>query len=179
MQAILTSQRCVRMIQGGLVIFLLVFSKYLGVCLAASQLRDRFRLRHVAIVEQLAVALGASSHSREEVTNLVSMVAYDVAIIIWMGYMAVKQTAREDVTVLLTTQRWDQSLNDLQNPGSPIRSFPCSKVWSIALSPRTKDPVIHGDDPELERLLISSGITDPTSTRPLNRTYAERAPQKT
>jgi hypothetical protein len=177
-QAILTAQRCVRMIQGGLVIFLLVFSKYLGVSWRHRSFGIAFGFGTFAIVEQLAVALGASSHTREEVMNLVIMFTYNLAIVIWMGYMAVKQRAREDVTVLLTTQRWDQSLNDLQNPGSPDSLIPMFEGMVDRAFSRTKDPVILGDDPELERLLISSGITDPTPTRPLNRTYAERAPQK-
>jgi hypothetical protein len=178
-QAILTVQRCVRMIQCGLVIFLLVFSKYLGVSWRHRSFGIAFGFGTFAIVEQLAVALGASSHAREEVMNLVIMFTYNLAIVIWMGYMGVKQMAREDMTVLLTTQRWDQSLNDLQNPGTPDSLIPMFEGMVDRAFSRTKDPVILGDDPELERLLISSGITDPTSACPVNRAYSERAPQKT
>jgi hypothetical protein len=178
-QAILTVQRCVRIIQCGLVLFLLIFSKYLGVSWRHRSFGIALGFGTFAIVEQIAVALRASSYFREDSLNLIIMFTYNLAIVIWMGYMAAKQMAREDMTVLLTTQRWDQSLNDLQNPGTPDSLIPMFEGMVDRAFSRTKDHAIIGDDPELEKLLISSGVTEATDARPASIVYQERVPQKT
>jgi hypothetical protein len=178
-QAILTVQRCVRIIQCGLVLFLLIFSKYLGVSWRHRSFGIAMGFGTFAIIEQLAVALRASSYVREDTLNLVIMFTYNLGMVIWMGYMAAKQMAREDMTVLLTTQRWDQSLNDLQNPGTPDSLIPMFEGMVDRAFSRTQDPELIQDEAELEKLLISSGVSDSTSVRPGAGVYSERVPQKT
>ena len=47
---------------------------------------------------------------------VVNMIAYDCALLIWLGYTLVKSPVREAASTLLRPQRWEQSLSDLQHP---------------------------------------------------------------
>ena len=115
-EAAMTLQRCVRVTQCGLILFLLVFSRYLGV----SRLQKSFGLAlgfgGFAVVELSVVALFASGRLSENTVSLLNLSAYSLAILTWFGYCLVKNPVREDPASLLATQRWDQSLSDIQNP---------------------------------------------------------------
>jgi hypothetical protein len=178
-QSVLTVQRCVRIIQCGLVLFLLIFSKYLGVSWRHRSFGIALGFGSFAITEQIAVALRASAYIEESSLNLVILFAYNVAVLVWMGYMAAKQLAREDKTVLLTTQRWDQSLTDLHHTDAPDSLIPMFEGMVDRAFSRTKEHAFIENDHEIEKLLISSGITEPSNERPAGNLYAERLPQKT
>jgi hypothetical protein len=107
------------------------------------------------------------------------MFAYNLAIVVWVGYMASKQSAREDKTVLLTTQRWDQSLTDLQPSDSPDSLIPMFEGMVDRAFSRTPDHPLIGHDAELERMLISSGISNEPTEKINTRLYPESVTQKT
>ena len=44
------------------------------------------------------------------------MASYNSAILLWVGYAVLKSPARDASANLLMSQRWDQSLTDLQHP---------------------------------------------------------------
>ena len=44
------------------------------------------------------------------------MAAYNFSIIVWVTYSVMKSPAREAVNTLLTSQRWNHSLEDIQHP---------------------------------------------------------------
>jgi len=178
-QSVLTVQRCVRIIQCGLILFLLIFSKYLGVSWRHRSFGIALGFGSFAIVEQIAVGLRASAYIREGTLNLAILLSYNVAIMVWMGYMAAKKTEREDMTVLLTTQRWDQSLGDLQHPGAPDSLIPMFEGMVDRAFSRTKDHELMREDAEIKKLLASSGVSDPASAPAPAPLYSERAPQKT
>ena len=117
-EAVLTVQRCVRVIQCGLVLFLLLFSRYLGVSWRQRSFGIALGFGAFASAELFAVALNASGYLDEPSIGIINMWAYNLAILTWMGYMWAKDSAREPVTMLLKSQRWDQSLADLQHPAS-------------------------------------------------------------
>jgi hypothetical protein len=178
-QAVLTVQRCVRIIQCGLVLFLLIFSKYLGVSWKHRSFGIAFGFGSFAITEQIAVALRASAFLNETSLNFIILFSYNSAILIWMGYMASRQMAREDKTVLLTTQRWDQSLTDLQPSDAPDSLIPMFEGMVDRAFSRTKDHELMQEDAEIERLLVSSGVNDAESKSGMKQIYPERVPQKT
>jgi hypothetical protein len=178
-QSVLTVQRCVRIIQCGLILFLLIFSKYLGVSWSHRSFGIALGFGSFAIVEQIAVGLRASGYIREGILNMAILLSYNVAIMVWMGYMAAKKTEREDMTVLLTTQRWDQSLGDLQHPGAPDSLIPMFEDMVDRAFSRTKDHELMRQDAEIQKLLVSSGVSDPTAPPAPTPIYSERAPQKT
>jgi hypothetical protein len=177
-QSVLTVHRCVRIIQCGLILFLLIFSKYLGVSKRHRSFGIALGFGSFAIIEQIAVGLRASSYIGEYTLNLAILFSYNAAILVWMGYMAAKKTEREDMTVLLTTQRWDQSLGDLQHPGAPDSLIPMFEGMVDRAFSRTKDYELMRNDAEIEKLLISSGISNSTPAPSPITHYSERVSQK-
>lgn len=115
--SVLISERCVRLIQCGLVLFLIIFSRYLGITWKQHSCGIALGFGGFALVELLVVA-GTASHSVNQTTSsLLVMVTYNLTIMVWMFYMARKQRMPESAANL-ATQRWDQSLTDLQHPAS-------------------------------------------------------------
>lgn len=115
-QSVLTVQRCVRVIQCGLVLFLLLFARYLGVSWKQQSFGIALGFGGFASVELIALALRASAYIGELSVAFANMWGYNLAILLWLTYAWVKQPARESSSTLLTTQRWDRSLSDLQYP---------------------------------------------------------------
>src|SRR5207244_6294160 len=84
-QAILTMQTSVRLIQCGLVLFLLVFSKYLGVSWRQRNFGIALGFGTFASIELLLVALGASSLGVGTMSrSMINMSAYNCAIVVWL-----------------------------------------------------------------------------------------------
>jgi hypothetical protein len=117
MQAILTAQRCVRIIQIGMVLFLLFFARYLGVSRRQFSFGVALGFGFFAIVELSLVASWVGDHLNNLSLNLINMVAYNCALAIWLGYSLVKvPVSRELPNTLLRPQRWEQSLTDIHRP---------------------------------------------------------------
>jgi len=115
-QAVATVQRCVRVIQCGLILFLLVFSRYLGVSWRQHSFGIALGFGGFASAELAMVALNASGHANPAVVGFFNSLAYNCAIVVWLTYVLVKSPSREATASLLMSQRWDQSLADLQHP---------------------------------------------------------------
>jgi hypothetical protein len=115
-QAVATVQRCVRVTQCGLILFLLVFSSYLGVSWRQHSFGVALGFGSFAFVELATVALNASGKVTPVGVNLTNAVAYNCAILIWLAYALLKSPSRDVSAKLLMSQRWDQSLGDLQHP---------------------------------------------------------------
>lgn len=115
-QAVLTVQRCIRVIQCGLILFLLVFSKYLGVSWRQHSFGIALGFGGFASVELTMIALNTSGHASEMAVSMFSMAAYNLAIVTWLAYAWQKAPARTVSAKQLMTQRWNQSLTDLQHP---------------------------------------------------------------
>jgi hypothetical protein len=115
-QAIMTAQRCVRIIQVGMVLFLLFFARYLGVSRRQHSFGIALGFGAFAVVELALIASWAGDHLGNLSMNLINMGAYNGALFIWLGYTLAKSPAREAVSTLLRPQRWEQSLSDIQHP---------------------------------------------------------------
>jgi hypothetical protein len=115
-QAVLTVQRCVRVIQCGLVLFLLLFARYLAVSWKRQSFGVAFGFGTFAAVELFIVALHEANHAGHIGAYLANMVAYNCAILIWIGYMRYGNATRVSSAPVLVPQRWDESLMDLQHP---------------------------------------------------------------
>jgi hypothetical protein len=111
---ILILVRSVRVVQCGLVLFLLVFSRYLGTSWRQKSFGVALGFGLFAWVELSLVAMQNFFHAMT--VSFVNMIAYNLTILIWFGYMVVKSPARDQAAQMLRPQRWEQSLNDLQNP---------------------------------------------------------------
>jgi hypothetical protein len=123
-QAILTAQRCVRIIQVGMVLFLLFFARYLGVSRRQHSFGIALGFGFFAMVELSLVASWVGDHLNNLSMGLVNMAAYNCTLLIWLGYTLAKSPAREAMSTLLRPQRWEQSLTDIHNPLPPDSLIP-------------------------------------------------------
>src|SRR5712671_6173222 len=115
-QAIMTTQRCVRIIQVGMVLFLLFFASYMGVSRRQRSFGIGLGFGSFAIVELVLVASWVGHHLVNPWMSIVNMMAYNCSLLVWLGYCALKTAAREDSQMLLRPQRWEQSLSDAHHP---------------------------------------------------------------
>src|ERR1700683_3980348 len=115
-QAIATAQRCVRIIQVGMVLFLLFFARYVGVSRRQHSFGIALGFGTFAVVELALIASWAGDHLTNLAMNLINMGAYNAALFIWLGYTLAKSPARDAASTLLRPQRWEQSLSDIQHP---------------------------------------------------------------
>jgi len=124
-QAVITAQRCVRVVQCGLILFLLVFSKYLGISWKQHSLGIALGFGSYASVELAAFALYAGGLIHPNTLGALQSSAYALAVLTWIGYAILKTPERADSAKLLTSQRWEQSLADLRTPNvSPDSLIP-------------------------------------------------------
>lgn len=123
-EAVITAQRCVRVIQVGLILLLLVFSKYVGISWRHFSFGLSLGFGAFALVELLVVALHASGRIPQDTGDLTNSVMYDLSLLVWVIYSSMKSPSREAVNTLLTSQRWDHSLGDIQNTSAPESLIP-------------------------------------------------------
>jgi hypothetical protein len=119
MQAIVTSQRCVRIIQVGMVLFLLFFSHYVGVSRRQHSFGIALGFGSFAVIELVLISSFVGNHvggAGMNIINMINMAAYNCSLFIWLGYMAVSSPARDASLSLLQPQRWEQSLTDIHHP---------------------------------------------------------------
>jgi len=116
MQAIITSQRCVRMIQVGMILFLLFFAHYVGVSRRQHSFGIALGFGTFAVVELLLICSWVGLHLSGPAISLINMSAYNCSLFLWLGYVAVKRPARDGALSLLQPQRWEQSLSDIHHP---------------------------------------------------------------
>jgi hypothetical protein len=116
MQAIITSQRCVRMVQVGMVMFLLFFAHYVGVSRRQHSFGIALGFGSFAVIELILISSWIGNHLGGPRLSIVNMTAYNGSLFLWLGYVAFKRPARDLTRSLLQTQRWEQSLSDIHHP---------------------------------------------------------------
>jgi len=135
---ILTLQRSVRVVQCGLVLFLLVFSRYLGINWRQKSFGIALGFGTIASIELSIVVLGVD---RQILSSFVNMVAFNITILTWLGYMVAKSPARDHSSVMLRPQRWEESLNEIQHPVAADSLIPMFEgMVDRALSRTNGDP---------------------------------------
>lgn len=123
-QAVIIGQRCVRVMQCGLILFLLVFSPYLGVSWRQHSFGIALGLGGYATVDLVGLALFSGGLIHAHTVSVINTVAYSFAILIWIGYGSLKATDRNASANLLMSLRWEQGLGDLRNPGGEDSLIP-------------------------------------------------------
>jgi len=116
MQAIVTSQRCVRMVQVGMVLFLLFFANYVGVSRRQHSFGIALGFGSFAVIELILICSWVGNHLPGAWMSIVNMTAYNASLMLWLGYVLVKRPVRDASRSLLQPQRWEQSLTDIQHP---------------------------------------------------------------
>src|SRR2546428_634826 len=144
-RAVLTVQRCVRVIQCGLVLFLLFFSRYLGISWRQRSYGIALGFGGFASIELGASALYSGGQISQTTLSLANMVAYNCAILTWLGYALVKAPSKHVSSSLLMSQRWDQSLGDLQHPAAGDSLIPMFEgMVDRAFSRTNGESALHG-----------------------------------
>ena len=114
--AVTTLQRSVRIVQFGLILFLLLFSRFLGVSRKQVSFGISLGFGLFAGVELMLMALNSGGFVMQGTLNLVNMVTLILAILVWCGYSLSRKAVRVAAVNHLQTQRWEQGLADLQPP---------------------------------------------------------------
>src|SRR5262249_16945813 len=124
-QAVTTLPRCVRTIQCGLVLFLIVFSRHLGVSWRQHGFGIILGFGGFASVQLVGNALYSGGQIGLPVTSLLYPAAYTCAVLLWLSYSLMKAPkAAANTSSLLASQRWEQSLSDLRRPAQPDSLIP-------------------------------------------------------
>lgn len=117
MQAIITSQRCVRIIQVGMVLFLLFFAHYVGISRRQHSFGIALGFGFFAVIELVLICSWVGQHLGDPtVLSILNMAAYNATLLVWLGYVVVKSPSRDAARSLLQPQRWEQSLSDIHHP---------------------------------------------------------------
>jgi hypothetical protein len=153
----MTTQRCVRIIQVGMVLFLLFFARYLGVNKRQHSFGIALGFGTFAFVELALIASWAGNHLSNGSMNLVNMAAYNVALFIWGGYLWAKSPARDAGSILLRPQRWEQGISDIQHPTTANSLIPMFEgMVDRALSRTQPSPLSSEPDPMTARSASAS-----------------------
>lgn len=114
--AVTTLQRSVLIVQLGLILFMLLFSGFLGVSRKQISFGISLGFGLFAGVELMLLALISGGFVKQGLFNLVNLGAQLVAMFVWCGYALSPNAKRESTVNRLQTQRWEQGLADLQHP---------------------------------------------------------------
>jgi hypothetical protein len=110
---ILLGQRSVRLMQCGLVFFLLLFSEYLGISRRHLVFGIALGFGIFASVSMLFAA--AASHGTfvpASVLRKINSAAYDLAVMIWLGYTALAPARSQVAVAAVRSKVWNDALED-------------------------------------------------------------------
>jgi len=123
-QALVAVQRCVRLAQMGMVLFLIAFASHLGIRWKHRSFGLALGFGFFATTELVvyAVALNGRGFLSPSAATMANMASYEISILIWLAYCWMSSPVEITTSTRLKTQRWDRSLNEVQNP-SPADSL--------------------------------------------------------
>jgi hypothetical protein len=114
--AVRTLENSVRLVQFGLILFLLLFSRFLGVSRRQLSFGVALGFGFFAGLTLILLALAVGGLLTQDGFNLANMAAYNLSIAIWIVYSLSRSEARQSAANPLQTQRWEQGLADIQHP---------------------------------------------------------------
>ena len=139
--AVLTMQRCVRVIQSGMVLFLMIFSNYLAVSWKQPSFGIALGLGVLAGSQLAGNALYSGGDISGPAFVLANMSLYCLTVLVWLAYAATKAALPRNTATALVSQRWEESLNDLQYAAPSDSLIPMyERMVDRALSRNASDP---------------------------------------
>jgi hypothetical protein len=123
-QAVITLQSSVRLVQFGPILFLLLFSRFLGVSRRQLSFGIALGFGFFAGMELLLLALDSGGFLPKRSFNSANMGVYNLSVVIWITYCLVRSEARKLAANPLQTHRWEQGLSDIQRPDSSHSLIP-------------------------------------------------------
>lgn len=146
--AITTLHRSVRIVQVGLILFLILFAGFLGVSRKQISFGISLGFGLFASVELMLMVLKSGGLVKEAIFDTINMVAYNVAILVWLGYSLSRKTVGEVAVNRLQTQRWEQGLSDLQPSAASDSLIPMFEgMVERAFSRSSSEDVMEGQSP--------------------------------
>jgi len=112
--AVTALERSVRMVQVGLILFLILFSRFLGVSRRQYSFGISLGFGVFAGTELMLLALTEGQIIHPGNYNLIYMLAYNASILVWLTYSVLPIVTRDVSMNQLQTQRWERGLADLQ-----------------------------------------------------------------
>jgi hypothetical protein len=113
--AVTTLERSVCMVQFGLILFLILFSRFLGVSRKQFSFGIALGFGLSAGMELLLLAMNSGGLIGQGNYNLINMFSFNLAIVVWLAYSFFPAVVRESGINHLQTQRWERGLADLQH----------------------------------------------------------------
>ena len=125
-QALVAVQRCVRLAQMGMVLFLISFATHLGVRWQHRSFGLALGFGFFATTELVLYALMLNGRGllSPSAATMANMMAYEMSILIWLSYCWIASPVVIATSTRLKTQRWDRSLNEIQSPQSADSLIP-------------------------------------------------------
>ena len=113
-QAIVAVQRCVRLAQMGLVLFLLSLASHLGIQWRHRSFGLALGFGFFASTELVvyALVLNGKGFINPSAATMANMMAYDLSVLIWFSYCWMRSPVAMTESTRLRAQRWDRSLNE-------------------------------------------------------------------
>ncbi|MGA9640057.1 MAG: hypothetical protein WBQ72_01560 [Terriglobales bacterium] len=112
--AVTTLERSVRLAQVGLILFLILFSGFLGVSRKQVSFGIALGFGVFAATELMLLAMHSGGLIRRGSYDFIDMLSYNISALIWLGYSFSPVAARDAAVNRLQTQRWERGLADLQ-----------------------------------------------------------------
>jgi len=138
--ALLTMQRTVRVIQCGLVLFLMIFSSYLAVSWKQPSFGIALGLGMLAGSQLAGNALYSGGQISDSTFALANTSLYCFTVLVWLVYAVNKAASPQNSATPLVSQRWEESLGDLQTPAPSDSLIPMfERMVDRALSRNAKD----------------------------------------
>lgn len=124
MHAVTTLQRSIRLVQFGLVLFLILFSRFLGVSRRQFSFGIALGFGAFAGVELLLLALQSGGLVHSEVFNHANLAFYNLIVMVWFSYAVMPSAVRQLAANPLQTQRWEQGLAQAHHPAASDSLIP-------------------------------------------------------
>jgi hypothetical protein len=160
-QAVIIMQRCMRVIQCGLILFLLFFSRHLGVSRRQLSFGITLGFGGFASVELVGLALFSGGQIHSHTLSLINTTAYSFSILVWIGYALLKATSREASAKLLMSQRWDLGLSEARHPvgsDSLIPMFESMVDRAFSRAPREPEGREAEDNHLVRKMSVSENV---------------------
>jgi hypothetical protein len=142
--AILLAERSVRLMQCGLVFFLLLFSEYLGISRRSLLFGISLGFGFFAAINML-VATGMTHRGvlHQSTLRHINSEAYLVAVVIWLGYtLAAAPSESKVADVALRTKDWNSALEDARvQPGADSLLDTMDRTVERLLYPREESKI--------------------------------------
>jgi hypothetical protein len=114
--AILSIERAVGIMQCGLLLLVVLFSSHLALTWRHQIFGITLGLGVSAAVELILFTQRIRGVFGDTVLSMMHMTAFDIMLLIWLGYMLLPVPAEVVPNLLLRTQRWSEALVDVTMP---------------------------------------------------------------